>query len=381
MFMNNSQNLPKTLDVIPMNLAFFNQPASEKTEKATPKKREKARKEGQVAQSQEIGTAFLFIAAFIALRAFAPMMFTRLLGLIELNFTLTYEPLEMMNVQAMGRHIHTMFGQIMLIFLPLAMVSLALGLLVNIFQVGWKPTFKPMMPKFSKMSPMKGIKKIFSLKIFLELFKAVIKFAVILTVVYFVLVGQIDTIFLILDLTLLDAIAHLGGIYVTVGITVGILYIFVAAIDYAFNRRKHEKELRMTKQEVKDEYKQIEGDPLIKSKIRQKMRETSMRRMMGEVPGADVVITNPTHFACAIRYDRMSVKAPILVAKGADNLAHKIKEIAKEHNVVTVENKPLARTLYSAVEVGDQVPAELWQAVAEVLAYVYSIQPEKQLAT
>jgi len=365
-----------------MNLGYFNQPSAEKTEKATPKKREKSRKEGQVAQSQEIGTAITFLAAFIALRAFAPGMLNRILTLIHLNFTIFYDPHELISVPRLSRHIWEMFGQIFWIFLPVAGVVLALGLLANIMQVGWKPTLKPMAPKFNKISPKKGIKKIISLKALLELFKALMKFAIILTVVYVVISSQVDMLGMLIHMDLFAGILSVANLWVSVGITVGVLYIFVAALDFAFNKAKHEKDIRMTKQEVKDEYKQTEGDPLIKSRIRQKMREASMRRMMGEVPGADVVITNPTHYACAIRYDRMSISAPRLVAKGADHLAKRIREVATEHEVVIVENKPLARTLYAAVDVGDEIPAELWQAVAEVLAYVYSIKqpslPEAQ---
>jgi len=357
-----------------MNLSFFDQAAQEKTEKATPKRRKKAREEGQVAQSQEIGTAVLFIAAFLALRVFVPGIFTRLSEMVTYNFVQIGNVNDVMSIPRISYHIWQMFGQIILLVLPLAMVIMAIGLFINVMQVGWNPTLKPLKPKFSKISPKKGIKKIFSMKIFIELFKTVIKFTVILTVIYFVLIGEIEHLMMLYHYDLMVAVGVVGSILVNVGVTVGILYIFVAGLDYAYNRWKHEKELRMTKQEIKDEYKQTEGDPLIKSKIRQKMRETSMRRMMQEVPTADVVITNPTHFACAVRYDRLSVRAPILVAKGADHMAQKIRDAANENEVMIVENKPLARTLYSVVDVGEEIPAELWQAVAEILAYVYSIK-------
>ena len=361
---------------IPMNLAFFNQGGGggEKTEKATPKKREKARKEGQVAQSQEIGTAFLLIAAFVSLRVFAPMMLDRLMSLMHWNFSAFYFAPEFDSVQFASRYIWATFGEIILIFLPLALVVTATGLLVNIIQVGWKPTTKPLKPKFSKLNPIKGVKKVFSMKMLLELVKALLKFTVILVTIFFVLVGRIDMLQMLLYMDLYSAVFYIADLFATVGLTVGILYIFIAAIDYTFNRRKHEKELRMSKQEVKEEWKQMEGDPMVKSRIKQKMREVSMRRMMQEVPSADVVITNPTHFACALRYDREKGGAPVLVAKGADLMAQRIKDVAKENFVVLVEDKPLARTIYSAVEIGDEIPPELWQAVAEVLAYVYRLK-------
>ena len=367
--------MAKKNNPIPMSLTFFNnQGPGEKTEKATPKKREKARKEGQVAQSQEIGTAFLLIAAFLALRFFSPMMLNRIMSVFRLNFTTMDMAQNFRDPQFAVWYLWQTFGQVILTILPIAIVVVSVGLLINILQVGWKPTGKPLRPKFSKLSPLKGLKKIFGARMFMELFKSLLKFAVILTVVFFVLVDRVDMLQMLMYMDLLQGVSIIADLFLTVGLTVGILYLFIAAADYAFNRRKHEKELRMSKQEVKDEYKQMEGDPMIKSRIKQKMREVSMRRMMQEVPHADVVITNPTHFACALKYDRDRGSAPILVAKGADHMAQRIKEIAQENFVVMVEDKPLARTLYSAVNIGDEVPPELWQAVAEVLAYVYRLR-------
>jgi len=364
----------KDYNLIPMSLTFFNEPASEKTEKATPKKRDKAREEGQVAQSQEISTAILFIAGFLALRAFVPSMWVRLESLIVMNFERGSYAMEFMENNAIANFLHTMFLEIFFIFLPIAVVIMLLNVIAGLLQVGWKPTAKTMKPNFKKLSPLKGIKKIFGSKILMELFKTTLKFTIVLLVVLWVVVGEIDLLLSLYELPWISAVGEVARVFTNVGITVGLFYLVIAAADYAYNRAKHEKEIRMTKQEVKDEYKQTDGDPLIKGKIRQKMREASMRRMMQDVPGADVVITNPTHFACAIRYDPMALKAPVLVAKGADNLAARIRDVATEHDVTIVEDKPLARTLYSVVEVGDEVPAELWQAVAEILAYVYSVK-------
>jgi len=361
--------------LIPMNLGFFKEGSGgEKTEKATPKKREKARKEGQVAQSQEVGTALLLVAAFVALRAFGPMILNRVMGLMSMTFTTLDNPPDITDATIAARVLWTTFGQIILTILPLALVVMGVALAVNIIQVGWKPTGKPLKPKFSKLNPLKGIKKVFSLKMFLELAKSLLKFAVILIAIYFVIADRINMLLMLTYVDLFEAVFLVADLIATIGITVGVLYIFVAAIDYLFNRRKHEKELRMTKQEVKDEWKQMEGDPLIKSRIKQKMREVSMRRMMQEVPSADVVITNPTHFACALRYDRDKGGAPILVAKGKDHLAQRIKDTAKENFIVIVEDKPLARTIYNTVDIGNEIPPELWQAVAEVLAYVYRLK-------
>ena len=360
--------------LLSMNLAFFNQGSGDKTEKPTPKRRQKAREEGQVVQSQELGTAFLFITVFIALRIFAPMMINRISGVMHYNFTLNYLMVDFTNISFSSEFIWQMFFQIILIFLPLALVVMGVGLFINIIQVGWKPTSKPLKPKFSKLNPIKGIKKVFSAKMFVELFKALLKFSAILFVVYFSISSEINMIGMLVYMDLFQGFAFIGNLALNIGLTVGILYIFIAAIDYFFNRRKHEKELRMSKQELKEEYKQMEGDPQIKGKIRQKMRETSMRRMMQDIPGADVVITNPTHYAIALKYDTSKSPAPIVVAKGAGYMAARIKEKAKENLITIFEDKPLARTLYATVDVGDSIPPELYAAVAEILAYVYRLK-------
>jgi len=365
--------------LITMDLAFFNQ-AGEKTEKATPKKRQKAREEGQVVQSTELGTAVMLITVFIAVRIFIPMMVERMMRAIYGNFTAQNLVVDFFNTQFMARYIWSMFGEVLLIFLPLGVVSMAVGLLVNILQVGWKPTAKTLKPKFSKLNPISGIKRTFSLKMFVELAKSLLKFGVVIVVVYTVLSEQINMLGMLPYMDLISSVIFIGDLIATVGMTVGILYIFVAALDYFFNRRKHEKELRMSKQEVKEEWKQMEGDPQIKNQIKQKMREVSMRRMMQDVPGTDVVITNPTHFAVAIRYDKASGEAPIVVAKGGDFMAKRIKEKAQENGVAVIENKPLARTLFATVEINDQIPPQLYQAVAEVLAYVYKLKNSTSFA-
>jgi len=358
-----------------MSLTFFNQPASEKTETATPKKRQKSREEGQVAQSQEIATALLFIAGFLALRVFAPGMLTRLGGLLSLNFANAGSMAnEYMTTGAMANFMVVIFGEIFMIFLPISGVIVLLMLLSGILQVGWKPTLKPLKPNFKKLSPLKGIKKIFGSKLLMELLKTFLKLALLAAVLFWVIAGEIDTLLNLFYYDLWEGIAYTAFLVTTVGITVGLFYLIIAVADYAYNKRKHEKEIRMTKQEVKDEYKQTEGDPLIKGKIRQKMRETSMRRMMQEVSGADVVITNPTHYAVALRYNNMIDAAPVVVAKGVDFMAQRIREKAQELNIAVVENPALARAIYADVDVGEEIPYELWGAVVEILAYVFKLK-------
>ena len=246
--------------------------------------------------------------------------------------------------------------------------------IVTVYQVGWKVTAKPMEPKLSKFNPVNGFKRIFSKDSLFELLKSIVKVGVIAYVAYTNVVDEADNLFILYDISLNQAIALTGNIIIDFGIEISIIFIVIGLIDYIYQKWKFGEDMKMTKQEVKDEYKNTEGNPEIKGRIRQKMREASQRRMMQDVPKADVVITNPTHFAVAIKYDAEVSKAPIVVAKGEDYLAQKIKEVAREHNVEIVENKPLARMLYHNVDIGAEIPPELYQAVAEVLAMVYHMK-------
>lgn len=358
-----------------MNLGFFKDDGTgEKTEAATPRKKEKAREEGQVAKSQEVNTAFLLIAAFVALRVFGLYIFNSISGLFHYAFSYISNPTDILNENTFNRYMFTLLTRVLIIVMPMLMVALGVGLVINIVQVGWHPTTKPLTPKLSKLNPINGFKKIFSTRALMDLLKSLLKLAVISIVIYNTVRGEIQTLAMYIGLEMITSLAMIADLAIRVGINVGVLFLFIALIDFIYQRYKHAKDLRMSKYEVKQEYKDIEGNPLIKGKIKQKMREVSMRRMMQDVPGADVIITNPTHFAVALKYDAMKGTAPTVVAKGADFLAMKIKEVAAAHNVVIVENKPLARALYATVDIGKEIPPELYATVAEVLAYVYKMK-------
>lgn len=257
---------------------------------------------------------------------------------------------------------------------PIFLFGVVLGFAVNVFQVKWKITLKPLKPKLNKFNPISGFKKIFSKDKVFDLIKSIAKILLIFIVVYnnlkdeWIMIGQLY------DMNLEQGIAYIGDLVISVGIAISSVYMILGVVDYIYQKRKFKKDMMMTKQEIKDEYKQSEGDPQVKGRIKQKMREVSQKRMMQHLPEADVVITNPTHYACAIKYEKDVTDAPVLIAKGADHLAQKIKEIAKENQIEIVENKPLARMLYFNVEIGDQIPPELYQMTAEVLAYVYGLK-------
>jgi len=361
---------------IPLNLSLFSDGGGEKTETATRKKREKAREEGQVLKSGEIGTAVLLIVGFFSLSVFAMGLLTSIMD----TFAFSFDHLTTVGMESVtNRHYMTgvvsyMFIEIVLMSLPIMIVCMIAGLVTNLAQVGLKFTSKPLKPNLGRLNPLKGFKKIFSMRAVVELVKSLFKLALIGFIVYLELSREFENISAIMFMPLVFSFGYMAEVAARLGMIVGAWFIIIAILDYAYQRHKHEKDLKMSKHEVKEEWKQMEGNPLIKSKIRSKMREISMSRMMGDVPGADVIITNPTHFAVAVSYDRNVPAPPKVVAKGVDHLAKRIKEIGKENNVTIVENKEVARALYAAVDVGSEIPPELYKSVAEILAYVYKIK-------
>jgi flagellar biosynthetic protein FlhB len=274
-----------------------------------------------------------------------------------------------------ARHMAWGLGRIILISLPMFIVTMIVGVVINVLQVGWNPTGKPLKPKFSRMNPIKGFKKIVSMQSVVNFVKSLLKLGAVAAVVYVVLVTEIDMISAVVAMSFMEVVTYISGLIVTLGLSIGVLYIFIALFDYSYTKWKHEKDLRMSKHEVKEEWKQMEGNPQIKQKIKQKMREVSMRRMMQNVPNADVVITNPTHYAVALKYDMMGMGgAPVLVGKGVDFMAKRIRETALEKDIPIVENPPLARAIYKDVDVDQEIPEELYVAVAEIMAYVFKLK-------
>ena len=366
--------------LIKYNLQFFAEDANgaEKTEQPTAKKLDDARKEGQVAKSQEIATAFTLLALFVIIRVIYPFMGTNFQTLFERvynnipNVARTYDG--MLPVAYIRSILTNAILTMLLIASPFFIVAFIIAFLSDLVQVGFKPTSKPLQPKLSKLNPISGMKKIFSARKLFDLGKSLLKLVVMGAVIFSFFSGRTESLFLLYDMPLGQAIGLMGNLIIDLGFRIAAAYMVIAFIDLIYQRRKFNKDMMMTKKEVKDEYKNSEGDPQVKGAQKRRMMEASRRRMMQQLPQADVVITNPTHYAVAIKYDADEADAPVVVAKGADYLAQKIKEVAKENKVEIVENKPLARMLYANVEVGEMVPPELYKAVAEVLAYVYYLQ-------
>lgn len=350
----------------------------EKTEPATAKKLKEARDDGQVSKSKELSAAVDLIVLFLVLKVFISYIGEKLLNIFPLLYNKTADIVNDsgggMSLFTASSLINNVMGVILLILAPVFIIGVICCIIVNIFQVGWKVTTKPMKPKGSKINPLSGFKRIFSKDSLFELVKSIAKIVLIIYVAYLAIKDHQSEIFLLYEIPLLQVIILVGDIVINAGIRIGMVYLVVGFADWFYQKHKFNEDMKMTKQEVKDEYKNTEGNPEIKGRQKSKMREASQRRMMQDIPTADVVITNPTHLAVAIRYDAERNAAPMVVAKGEDFLAAKIREAAKEHNIEIVENKPLARMLYANVDIGAEVPPELYQAVAEVLAFVYSLK-------
>ncbi|MCR5734887.1 MAG: flagellar biosynthesis protein FlhB [Lachnospiraceae bacterium] len=364
--------------IFELDLQFFAKegPGGEKTEEPTSKKKEDTRKEGNVAKSKDLYSSISLLALFLLLKFYSGTLgfrfmetFNGVYGNITDYTTLVGGEVPVLTFRKlfMGTVLN-----ILTFLLPFLLVAFVTAFVVDLVQVKWKVTTKPLKPKLSKLNPLSGVKKLFSKSKLVDLLKSMIMIAIIGGIAYSTLIGEIPTILNLYDMSLVSAIQSFGNIVINMGIKTSMFYIIVGFGDYAYQKHKHHEDIKMTKQEVKDEYKNAEGDPAIKGKQKQRMMEASRRRMMQAVPKADVVITNPTHFAVAIKYDPDVCDAPYVVAKGEDFLAAKIKEEAKAHNVEIVENKPLARMLYYNVELGAMIPKELYQMVAEILAVIYN---------
>jgi len=353
-----------------LDIQFF---SGEKTEKATPKKRQDARKKGQVIKSQDVTSAIVMLMVFIFLIFFAGSLRDELLAFFRQTFihNIRIETLTIDSV--MHLFIETLI-QMAFIIVPIMAIAVVGALAGNFLQFGFLFTLEPMKFDLKKMDPIKGLKRIFSVKAIVELLKSVLKIGFIGSVTTIIIWTNLPEVLALSFKSPWMTLITVGKLVGIMGIAASLVLLCVSILDWLYQKFDYEKNLKMSKQDIKDEYKNSEGDPLIKSKIKQRQREMAMRRMMSEIPSADVVITNPTHYAIALKYDEENMDAPRVIAKGTDFIAQKIKLIAKEHDVIMVENRPLARAMYDQVEIGDPVPEEFFKAVAEILAYVYRIK-------
>lgn len=348
----------------------------DKTEQATPRRRGDARKKGQVAKSVELSSVVVLLAMIVAVNKLSGAMSHVVLEYFQNAFT-HLDNLAMTPAIAMERG-----GAVALTLAralgPLLLVAMFFGVLVNIAQTGpmWAP--EALKPDFNRINPLKGIQGFITPMAFVDLIKSFYKVFLVGYIAYVTVRGSFPQLVLMARLDISQAVGIIGEVVYRMAMRIGGAMLIMAALDYAFQRYSHEKSLRMTKHDVKQEFKQMEGSPMLKARIRSRQRQIARQRMMAEVPTADVVVTNPTHFAVALRYDLEKNAAPVVVAKGQDLVALRIRELAQSSDVPIVENPPLARTLYKQVDIGREIPGDLYEAVAEVLAFVYQVNQKRR---
>jgi flagellar biosynthesis protein FliR/FlhB len=350
--------------------------SEDKTEEATPKKKSDARKKGQIAKSKEVSLALTLLTSAIILSTLGGFVGNNLKS--TLTYFLSNGFAKELSYDSLSSLALTVVWRLAITFLPVILPIMVMGIVANFMQTGFLFTDEPIKPKLSKLNPLEGFKRMFSGRTTVELVKDLILVTVVGYIGYGYIRDNIQNVFNLSTLRIGDIPNGFAQITLGIFYRITLIMLILALADYLFQRYTHNKDLKMTKQEVKEEFKQEEGDPQIKSKIKQKQREIASRRMMHKVPEAAVVVTNPTHIAVALMYEEGKDSAPKVVAKGTDYIAVKIKEIAKENNVPILENKPLARMIYAEVEIDEDIPISMYQAVAEILALVYRLKKKKK---
>jgi len=343
----------------------------EKTESATSKRREETREKGQVAKSREATSVAVLVAGIAYFEFFGTKMGESLRSVTRYFFSEANRrpetPAQMLQI-----FLDAVWG-LGLVIMPMMLFVLVFSVGSQVLQFGFLFAPKALTPKFSKLNPLEGAKRLLGKQGWMELVKSLAKIALVGYVGYYTIIEAWEILPQLTQMEVTGIMGHFMDIAMKIAVRCAAVLVLIAALDYGFQRYSHEQNMKMTKDEVKQEFKQREGDPMVRARVRQVQREMSRKRMMSSVPDADVVITNPTHYAVAIKYDREEMEAPLVVAKGMGFIAQKIREVAGENDVPLVENKPLARGLYKSVQVGDVVPVEFYKAVAEVLSYVYTL--------
>ena len=345
----------------------------EKTEQPTQKRLQEARNKGQVAQSKEVSSALILLTSICVFFFAGSWMFWSLSGFMRGVFQ-NLGTFRLHDISTVSAFLLEIFEQTFLILMPLMLAVFVMGIAANIFQIGFLFTSKPLVPNLSKLNPIAGMKKFVSLKALVELVKSLFKIFAVGSIAFLTLKGELDIIPSLIHMSVAEILSFIGRVCFKMCFYVCVFLIILAVLDYVYQRWQHEKDMKMTKQEVKDESKQTEGDPAVKGRIRKAQIEIAQRRMMEDVPDADVIVTNPTSLAIALKFDAKEMIAPQVIAKGAGFIAERIKEIARENQIPIVENKPVAQTLFKLAKLGDFIPADLYRAIAEILAYVYKLK-------
>lgn len=353
------------------------EPAGEKTEEPTPHRLREARERGQVAKSREITVAFVLLLSYFLFRYLGEYMWKNLVEMAQSIFV---------QIPSIKEFSPAFAGYVLLlglqglafVVLPIFGIVFLAAFLAEALQTGFVFSTDPLTPRLERISPWEGFKRMFSLQGLVELVKSILKIVIVFYIAWLAAKEDLPYIVILLDAEPWDAIVLGGSIAYKIAIRVGIFYIIVAALDYLYRRWEYMRNLRMTRQEVKEEYKRLEGDPLVKQRMRDLQRQIAYQRMMAAVPQADVVVTNPTEIAVALRYELPKMKAPVVLAKGERKIAEEIRRIAELHEIPIVQNEPLARSIYRSTKINQEIPRELYQAIAEILAYVYKIKRDRK---
>lgn len=348
----------------------------EKSEKATPKRRSDERKKGNVFQSKDINSVATLVVMFLGLSMLLPNMLQSLQRLF-LSVLSQGESTQVMSIAFAQMILSDALYVFLILTLPLVIIGVVVNVAATLLQTRFVFSYDVIKFKFERIDIIKGFGKLFSLKSVFELVKSTFKIIMLGLVLYFVISPRFDALERLMDFQTHQVIVLTGQVILNMVWVVGAVFAFIALIDYGYQWYEHEKNLKMSKQDIKDEYKQLEGDPFIKGKIKDRQRQMAQRRMMQDVPKADVIIRNPTHIAIAMKYDKTVDNAPKVIAKGLDAIALKIITIAQANAIETVEDKPLAKALYDAVEIGDTIPEEFYSAIAQILALVYKAKEEQ----
>ncbi len=352
-----------------------NNTGQERTEEATPKRLQESREKGQVARSRELSTMSLLLASGVGFLMFGDLLVSDIMGMMRESFTASR--MDLLDSKNIPLLLESSVEDALFALMPFFIIVMAAAFFSPMALSGWSFSTKALAFKWSKMDPIKGMGRLFSVKGLMELIKALAKFVLVMSIAVLLLWNQSELYILLGVKSIEPAIAQAGSLLMWAFILLSCATILIAAIDVPFQLWDHAKQLKMTLQEVKDEYKQTEGNPEMKRKVREVQMAMAEKRMMEEVPKADVIVTNPTHYAVAIKYDQLKMGAPIVVAKGKDLIAAKIRSLAYSNNIPLLEAPPLSRALYHSTELNDEVPAGLYLAVAQVLAYVYQLRQKQ----
>jgi flagellar biosynthetic protein FlhB len=341
----------------------------DKTEKATPKKRLEARRKGQVAKSQDLSGAVVLLSSLVALSSLGPMSWDHMRDAMLRCLSLIATP-EVVADGSVGKLLAGVMTDAALAAAPIAFVCMVAGVVTGVLQVGWKPSAQALKPDPKRINPLSGAKNLFGMHFLFESAKTIVKFAIVGAIATIALFGQLDELGALVGLAPAELLRRGSETILQIAQRAAIAYLAIAAVDFAWQRYRHEKQLKMDKEEVKQEHKQQSVSPEVRSAIRRRQMQVARGRMMAAIPGADVVVTNPTHFAVVLLYSS-AAPAPVVVAKGQDLVAARIRAVAAEHGVPVISDPPLARTLHAGLEVGASIPEELFGAVAQLLAFVY----------